>query len=146
MYGGVSKLTGSRWFANDCRRDGTRTEGGREGGALRTAGLETEVVGLWSFQRREIEGQRRVMREVKLSFRCSPDLRRLIERSPMSSPSPKESSPGNHSALEVGSTAEWVALGTGRCSQKVVSPALVSTRTSYVRMGSRHTYAKWLVR
>lgn len=67
-------------------------------------------MGLWSFQRVEMEGQRRLSREVRPSLGYSPDLRRLDERSPGSSPSLKQSSPGVHSGGEVGITVDCEAL------------------------------------
>lgn len=70
----------------------------REGGALRTVALETAVVGLRSFQCLEMDGHRLLNRaENAPGVPREPDLRRLLDRSPGSSPSLKQSSPGDHS-------------------------------------------------
>ncbi len=70
----------SRCAASECLSVGSLTEDALEGGALCTVDSEIDVVGLRSLHRAEIDGQRRPSRDVRLSFDCSTDLRRLALR------------------------------------------------------------------
>lgn len=116
----MDELEFSTRFAIELLYDGIRTEGARDGGALRTDGLGV-AIGLGSLNRRlDIEGQCRLSLEAKVSLRFSPDLSCLVRRGAGISLSLKASSPGVHSGVAAGKMAECEMLG--RCWQKGVSP------------------------
>lgn len=77
VVGGVRGSFGSRCEASDRLRDGDCSEDEREGGALLTAGLDTEVVGFRSCHFLVMDGQRRLCRLKEPPVEASPDFRRL---------------------------------------------------------------------
>lgn len=117
VVGGVNGALGSRWKARDRVREGACSEDERDGGALRTLGLDREVVALRSLQRLVIDGQRRLCRLGLPLTAASPDLRRLNERTLVGNPEKLTwSSPCVHSGLPgVASTGDAVIVF--RCSQ-----------------------------
>lgn len=89
VIGGVRVPRDSRWPTNDLVKEDIRTEEVREGGALRTTGSDTAVVGCESRHRLEMDGKRRPKRDVKLLMDESPvpDLRLFVDGCELSSPS-----------------------------------------------------------
>ena len=91
LNGGVRD---SLWVPNACFMLLIRRDEVRDAGALRTDESTTEFVG-WSFQRFEIDGKRRLMRDARDSLLRSLDLRRFTGCCGEMS----NSSPGVHSGL-----------------------------------------------
>ena len=106
VTGGVTASRGLRCVASDCFTKGSLAEGDRDGGALRTTGLETEVVAFRSRQCLDIDGQCRPKRVVTISPDALSDLRRSVEVTAAKPSSLIMSLPGVHSEPAAGRKAD----------------------------------------